>query len=77
MAFAIGRAVGSAVTRNRLRRRLREQVRRAVTAPAAPISSGRLLIGVHPAAAELTFEALGREVDTLLAALAPARVGNP
>jgi ribonuclease P protein component len=73
VAFAIGRAVGSAVTRNRLRRRLRELVRGAVVADPPRLVHGQLLIGAQPDASELSFAALGREVDALLAAV--SRVG--
>jgi ribonuclease P protein component len=69
VAFAIGRAVGPAVTRNRLRRRLRELVRRAVLSDPPLLTGGRLLIGARPAAAELSFERLAREVDDLLRAV--------
>ena len=69
VAFAIGRAVGSAVTRNRLRRRLRDLVRGAVAAAPPLLSSGQLLIGAQPAAAELKFDALAQEVACLLRAV--------
>jgi ribonuclease P protein component len=68
VAFSIGRAVGTAVTRNRLRRRLRELLRRAATDDPPRLSHGALLVGAHPAAAELSFDALAQEVDALLRA---------
>ena len=76
MAFAIGRSVGPAVTRNRLRRRLRELARRAALVDPPLLPSGRLLIGAQPAAAELSFERLASEVDTLLRAVRPAHPGT-
>ncbi len=63
VAFAIGRATGNAVTRNRLRRRLR-----AILADSDP-PSVLLLIGVRPAAVELTFPELAERVDSLLDAV--------
>jgi ribonuclease P protein component len=74
VAFAVGRAVGSAVTRNRVRRRLRELVRHAVVADPPLLTSGQLLIGARPGAAELEFDALGRELQCLLRAV---RAGGP
>ena len=68
VAFAIGRSVGSATQRNRLRRRLRALI--SVAAPQAGIAAGWLLVGGKPAAVELTFEKLGREVDALMSTLA-------
>lgn len=67
VAYAIGRRYGNAVSRNRLRRRLRVLV--AEAAPRHGIGHGALLIGARPSAAELTFEALGAEVDTLMSRL--------
>ena len=74
VAFAVGRAVGGAVIRNRVRRRLRELVRAAVRSEPPRLVRGRLLIGVQPAAAELSFAALSGEVDDLLGSLG---VGRP
>jgi ribonuclease P protein component len=67
VAFSIGRAVGPATTRNRLRRRLRAIMSSA--APRAGLDSGWLLIGARPAAVKQTFDALGREIETLLHAI--------
>ena len=65
------------MTRNRLRRRLRELVRAAVSSDPPRLSCGQLLIGAQPAAAELSFAALGREVDELLVSIAGrSRVGT-
>ena len=67
VAFAIGRAVGPAVVRNRLRRRLRALL--DGLAVAGSLTPGWLLVGATPTAPELTYDALGAEVRTLLARL--------
>lgn len=69
VAFAVGRSVGTAVSRNRVRRRLRDLARRAVVAQPPLLSRGQLLIGARPGAAELQFDALGSEFETLLRAV--------
>jgi len=64
VAYAIGRAVGPAVTRNRLRRRLRAILAEAhATTPLPPVV---MLWGATPAATELTFDQLRREVHNIL-----------
>lgn len=64
VAFSVGRSIGPATRRNRLRRRLRAIV--SMAAPAAGVTSGRMLIGAQPAAAERTFADLTDEVTELL-----------
>lgn len=54
VAYAIGRTVGPAVVRNRIRRRLRSLVAEL----AADLAPGDYLIGVAPAAAQISFAAL-------------------
>ena len=68
VAYSIGRACGPAVARNRLRRRLREIVR--AVDRSQPLPPGMLLIGARPAATELTFEQLHRQMAELLRAVA-------
>jgi len=70
VAFAIGRPVGPAVTRNLLRRRLRELLRAATRADPPLLTSGQLLIGATPIAAERSFDELRHEVTALLTTLA-------
>ena len=66
VAFAIGRPVGGAVVRNKLRRRLR------MIARSTPLAPGWWLFGVRPPAVELTFEALRRTTEALVAQVAGA-----
>lgn len=70
VAFALGRAVGPATRRNRLRRRLRALI--PAIAPNAGLDAGWLLIGAKPAAIELTFDQLRKELSRLLSRIAAA-----
>jgi ribonuclease P protein component len=75
VAFALGRALGPAVRRNRLRRRLRAILREVE--PTMP--GGLLMIGATPAAIELTFGELRRQLEQLLSkafATVPAEAGS-
>jgi ribonuclease P protein component len=74
VAYSIGRACGPAVTRNRLRRRLRAIIREFDRHH--PLPGGLLLIGAKPAAAELTFDHLRAEAETLLRSLDPSRASS-
>jgi ribonuclease P protein component len=68
LACSIGRQVGPAVTRNRLRRRIR-----AIVADAAPdLRPGTYLVGVGPAATDLTHGDLRAAVLHAIAALPDA-----
>jgi ribonuclease P protein component len=64
VAFAIGRAVGPAVVRNRLRRRIRSVLHELQRDGDLPVCW--LSIGARPAATELTFDQLRREVRRMI-----------
>jgi ribonuclease P protein component len=72
--FVVSRRVGSAVVRNRVRRRLREQARGRL----ATLRPGTLLIiRALPAAADSTYDELGRALDRGLAQLAAGAGPRP
>ncbi len=65
VAYAIGRVVGSAVVRNRVRRRLRCALRQL----GGELPPGAYLLGVSPAAATATADALRGDLESVVAAL--------
>ena len=69
--FVVSKAVGNAVTRNKVRRRLRHLVRPRL----ADLPEGSLLVvRALPSSAAASFETLGTDLDTALAAArAPRR----
>lgn len=67
LACAVGRHVGPAVVRNRLRRRIRALVAEAATAGDVP--PGTYLVGLGPAAVDLTYGDLRTLVLTAIASL--------
>lgn len=73
VAYALGRSVGSAVQRNLLRRRLRVLVKER----AAILPPGLLLFGASSRARDLSFVALGGQLDRLLAVMAQRSQGVP
>ncbi len=66
LACAVGRHVGPAVVRNRLRRRIRAVL---AEAPADAVPPGTYLVGLGPAAVDLTYGDLRTLVLTAIAAL--------
>jgi ribonuclease P protein component len=78
-AYAIGRKVGNAVVRNRLRRRLRSILHELDDRAAGDdrgLAPGAYLVTVGPAAAELSYASLSRELASACTAAsspAPAR----
>ncbi|WP_432049623.1 ribonuclease P protein component [Verrucosispora sp. NA02020] len=68
--FVVSKAVGPAVVRNRVRRRLRHLTRERLAALPA---GSTLVVRALPAAADVTYQRLGADLD---AALAAARAGR-
>ncbi|MEV0840057.1 ribonuclease P protein component [Actinocatenispora sera] len=68
--FAVSRAVGNAVIRNKVRRRLRHLARERLDQLPAGTT---VLVRALPAAADRTFQQLGRDLDAALAAAAAPR----
>ncbi|QOC94532.1 ribonuclease P protein component [Micromonospora craniellae] len=68
--FVVSKAVGPAVVRNRVRRRLRHLIRERLAALPA---GSTLVVRALPAAADVTYQRLGADLD---AALAAARAGR-
>jgi len=68
VGFVVSRAVGPAVTRNLVKRRLRHlQRERLGSVPGSLPRSGMLVVRALPAAGTASYDALGSEVDRLLA----------
>jgi ribonuclease P protein component len=68
--FAVSRAVGNAVIRNKVRRRLRHLASERLDQLPAGTT---VLVRALPAAAERSFQQLGRDLDAALAAAAAPR----
>lgn len=68
VAYAIGRKVGPAVVRNRLRRRLRAAVR-DLDRSTGGLATGAYLVSLRPAAAQLSYQELHRDLGLAIAAV--------
>ncbi|MDO7868255.1 ribonuclease P protein component [Nocardioides jiangxiensis] len=63
VGFVVSKAVGPAVTRNRVKRRLRHLAReRLLSLPGSAV----LVVRALPAAAEASYDDLGRDLDSAL-----------
>ena len=69
VGFVVSKAVGPAVTRNRVKRRLRHLARARTGALPA---RGMLVVRALPAAADASYDELGRELDRCLSKLGVA-----